>query len=68
MQGMKLHAHNWPIKSEKRKYTIRKSGKSGKSGLIQLIRNTAFEPSFFKDKKKELEKCLSEITMAFILK
>jgi len=68
MQGMKMHAHNWSERTEKRRYSIRASGKANRAGLIQLVRNTAFEPSFYKDKNKVLKTCLNEIGTAFLLK
>jgi hypothetical protein len=68
LQGMKMLPHNLPMGLSKRKYTIRASGRKSKSGLLNLVRNTAFEPAFYDHKKKELYKCLDEIKMAFRLK
>ncbi len=68
MQGMKMLPHNWSEGKEKRKYTIRASGKPNNDNLIELVRNTAFEPAFYDDKQRELRRCLDEIQIAFLFK
>lgn len=68
MQGMKKLAHPKLEGDTKRKSSLRRAGFKTEGGLISLVRNNGFEPSFYRDKNKELQKCLSEIKTAFAFK
>ncbi len=68
MQGMKLQPFSKPDGQAKREYKLRKAGKRLSPGLLNIVRNTSFEPSFYKDREKELKRCLNEIKYAFLLK
>jgi hypothetical protein len=65
LQGMKykispLNKHN------KREYSRRSTGKSNKSGLVDLVRNCSFEPSVVGgNAESEAMKCLKEIGNSF---
>jgi len=68
LQGMKKMANVNLNKEEKRSYALRRAGYKTKSGLINIVRNSSFEPSFYRDREKEIAKCLSEIRTAFFCK
>jgi hypothetical protein len=68
IQGNKLHHNPRAENQSKRSFSIRRSGTYTSDGLLNLVRNSAFEPSFYNNKEEELQKCLKEISIAFLLK
>lgn len=68
IQGMKSHAHPRAVSEVKRTFTPRRSGGKTAEGILNLVRNTSFEPSFYTDKQAELSKCLKEIGTAFLFR
>lgn len=68
LQGMKKELHPRPVGQNNRNSNSRYAGKKTPEGLIQLVRNTTFEPSFYKNRENELQKCLREIKTAFLFK
>jgi len=68
LQGMKKQVDPKSEKEEKRSYSLRRAGHETQNGMINLVRNTSFEPSLYNDGHKEIKKCLNEIQTAFFFK
>ena len=66
MQGIRIQHVPKNNSSDKREAQRRIPGKREASGLISLVRNSAFEPSFYhSNRTKALDQCLIDIEAAF---
>jgi hypothetical protein len=67
LQGMKKRAYPKKEFEIKRKLEMRRAGIINENGLLDLVRNCKFEPSFM-NKNKVVDMCLSEISSSFFWK
>jgi hypothetical protein len=69
LQGIRLQTSPMENDNETRKQIKRFGGREEKFGVMSIVRNCSFEPSFKAFSGKELiARCLSEISLAFLFK
>ena len=69
LQGIKIQLFPQQEKQLKRQSFKRIPGKKEKNGIISIVRNGTFEPSFYyNNRKKALDLCMTDIAAAFMWK